>query len=86
MSVDKKVVLVTGAASGIGESIAKHFLQLGYFVHISDQDPESLAQFLENHPKNDYLVDYFDDFKDDLMKKNLNFFLKSVVNNNYGSS
>ena len=36
--------------------------------------------FLENVDKNDYLVEYFDDFKEDLEKKNLNYFLKSVSN------
>ena len=45
-----------------------------------------ISNFLVDIENIEYLVDYFDDFKDDLMKKNLNFFLKSVVNNNYGSS
>ena len=36
--------------------------------------------FLENVNKNEYLVEYFDDFKEDLRKKNLNYFLKSVSN------
>ena len=36
--------------------------------------------FLENIEKNEYLVEYFDDFKKDLTKKNLNYFLKSVSN------
>ena len=30
--------------------------------------------------KNEYLVEYFDDFKEDLSKKNLNYFIKSVSN------
>ncbi len=51
MSEDKKVVLVTGAASGIGASIAKHFLDLGYSVHICDQNTTSLKKFLESYPK-----------------------------------
>ncbi len=37
-----------------------------------------ISIFLENLDKNDYLVEYFDDFKEDLSKKNLNYFLKSV--------
>jgi Dehydrogenases with different specificities (related to short-chain alcohol dehydrogenases) len=41
MNEDKKVVLVTGAASGIGASIAKHFLDLGYGVHVCDQNTTS---------------------------------------------
>ena len=28
----------------------------------------------------EYLVEYFDDFKEDLEKKNLNYFIKSVSN------
>jgi cytochrome b pre-mRNA-processing protein 3 len=39
-----------------------------------------LSLFIENMDKNDYLVDYFNDFKEDLSKKNLNYFLKSVSN------
>ena len=35
-------------------------------------------RFIEKYDKIDYLVDYFDDFKEDLSKKNLNYFLKSV--------
>ena len=30
--------------------------------------------------ENDYLIDYLDDFKDKLSKKNLNYFLKGVIN------
>ena len=37
-----------------------------------------ISLFLENLDKNDYLVEYFDDFKEDLSKKNLNYFLNSV--------
>ena len=39
-----------------------------------------IAIFLENLDKIEYLVDYFDDFVDDLSKKNLNYFLKGVSN------
>ena len=35
--------------------------------------------FLENFEKNEYLIDYFDNFKEDLSKKNLNYFLKGVI-------
>ena len=34
--------------------------------------------FFENLDKNEYLVDYFDHFNEDLTKKNLNYFLKGV--------
>ncbi len=39
-----------------------------------------LSTFLDNIEKNDYLIDYFDHFQADLLKKNLNYFLKSVSN------
>ena len=39
-----------------------------------------IAKFLENFVKIDHLVDYFDDFEQNLSKKTLNSFLKSVSN------
>ena len=39
-----------------------------------------LSAFLGNLEKNDYLINYFDDFYNNLLKKNLNYFLKSVSN------
>ena len=41
---------------------------------------KKISLFLDNLEKNDYLVDYFDDFKEILSKKNLNYFLKGVNN------
>ena len=38
-----------------------------------------ISQYLENLEKKDYLVDYFNDFKEELTKKNLNFYLNSVI-------
>ena len=40
---------------------------------------KKISLFLDNLEKNDYLVDYFDDFKEILSKKNLNYFLKGVI-------
>ena len=37
-----------------------------------------ISHFLDNFQKIDYLVAYFNDFKENLSKKNLNYFLKSV--------
>ena len=37
-----KVVLVTGAAQGIGKSIAEHFMEAGATVHLTDLDTEGL--------------------------------------------
>ena len=39
-----------------------------------------ISLFLENIEKTEYLVEYFDDFIDDLRKKNLNYFIKGVSN------
>ena len=41
---------------------------------------KKISLFLENIDENDYLVKYFDEFKENLSKKNLNYFLKSVIN------
>ena len=41
---------------------------------------KKISLFLDNMNENDYLIDYLDDFKDKLSKKNLNYFLKGVIN------
>ncbi len=41
---------------------------------------EKLSMFLQNFNDIDYLVDYFDNFRDHLSKNNLNSYLKSVSN------
>ena len=43
-----------------------------------NEKKNKILLFIEKYDKIDYLIDYFDDFKEDLSKKNLNFFLKSV--------
>ena len=45
-----------------------------------NQKKRKFLLFLEDLVENDYLVEYFDEFKADLTKKNLNYFLKSVIN------
>ena len=45
-----------------------------------EEKKKKISLFLENLDKYDYLVDYFNDFKDYLSKKNLNYFLNSVIN------
>ena len=40
---------------------------------------QKLSSFLEDFNEIDVLVDYFDDFAQNLRKKNLNFFLKGVI-------
>ena len=46
----------------------------------NDEKKKKISIFLENHDKNDYLVVYFNKFKEDLSKKNLNYFINSVSN------
>ena len=41
---------------------------------------EKISVFLEEFEEIDYLVDYFDDFNQKLLKINLNSFLKGVIN------
>ena len=45
-----------------------------------NEKKKKISLFLENLEENDYLVEYFDQFNSDLIKKNLNYFLKSVSN------
>tara|TARA_B100000575_G_C22908011_1_gene527429 strand:- start:55 stop:519 length:465 start_codon:yes stop_codon:yes gene_type:complete len=40
---------------------------------------KKISLFFDNLQKIDYLVEYFDGFNLDLSKKNLNYFLKSVI-------
>ena len=39
-----------------------------------------ISLFLENIEKNEYLIEYFDSFVVELRKKNLNYFIKGVIN------
>ena len=39
-----------------------------------------ISTFLDPLGNNEKLLDYFDDFNNNLSKKNLNFYLKSVIN------
>ena len=47
---DSKVVLISGAASGIGRCIAERFLKRGDKVHICDSSKVHIADFLEANP------------------------------------
>jgi len=44
------------------------------------QKEKKISLFLENFEKTDYLIEYFDEFRDNLSKKTLNSYLKSVSN------
>ena len=41
---------------------------------------EKLSIFLNDFKKIDNFVDYFEDFRENLSKKNLNYLLKGVIN------
>ncbi len=45
-----KVVLITGAASGIGRRTAERFIELGHHVHICDVSQASVAEFVAANP------------------------------------
>lgn len=47
---DSRVVLISGAASGIGRRIAERFLELGDEVHICDSSASNTADFLAANP------------------------------------
>ena len=52
-----------------------------FWDNYSKQDKKiKISKFIENIDNIDYLIDYFDDFKEDLSKKNLNYYIKSVSN------
>ena len=53
--------------------------EIHYWENCSKNDKiKKISKFIEELDNIEYLVDYFDDFKEDLSKKNLNYYLKSV--------
>jgi cytochrome b pre-mRNA-processing protein 3 len=44
------------------------------------QKKKKITMFLDDLDENDYLIEYFDDFIEDLLKKNLNYYIKGVNN------
>lgn len=51
-----QVVIVTGAARGVGRAIVSRFLQAGAKVLAADREPDGLAETLAAHPKSDRVV------------------------------
>jgi len=48
--MSSKTVLITGAATGIGRTIAEAFIADGAQVHICDASPDAIAEFLTANP------------------------------------
>lgn len=46
-SFNNKVVVITGAASGIGKALARHFAKEGAKLCLTDNDPKGLAELAE---------------------------------------
>ena len=44
------------------------------------QKKNKISLFIDNSTEIDYLVEYFEEYQENLQKKNLNYFLKSVRN------
>jgi len=47
---NKKIVLISGAASGIGRAVAERFLSQGDAVHICDSAAEKIDEFIAANP------------------------------------
>ncbi|OOY16584.1 SDR family oxidoreductase [Thioclava sp. DLFJ4-1] len=72
LSVSGKTVIVTGAAHGIGQAIARHFVDRGAQVMFADIDEEKLAAELGDTAKTEGPVRYFSgDLCEKLAVKNL---------------
>ena len=45
------VVVISGAATGLGRRIAERFAEGGFRVHVGDTDPAAVQEFRTSHPK-----------------------------------
>ncbi|MBK7901545.1 MAG: SDR family oxidoreductase [Proteobacteria bacterium] len=45
------VVVISGAATGLGRRIAERFAEGGFRVHVGDADPGAVQEFRTSHPK-----------------------------------
>jgi 3-oxoacyl-[acyl-carrier protein] reductase len=59
--LENQVILVTGAASGIGRQIAIDLVSRGAHVAVGDKDLDALHELANQHPMNVYKVDFLDE-------------------------
>jgi 2-dehydro-3-deoxy-L-rhamnonate dehydrogenase (NAD+) len=60
-SLDNQIILVTGAASGIGKQIAIDLCSRGAKVVASDKNLQALQELASQHPMSVYQVDFTDE-------------------------
>ena len=68
-SIDGRTAIVTGAASGVGLSVARHFLDQGANVVLADIDEKKLKSEHGGNTKN--AIVFAGDFRQKLARKNL---------------
>ena len=49
--IQQPVVVISGAATGLGRRIAERFEEGGFRVHICDADPAAVQEFRASHPR-----------------------------------
>ena len=71
-SIAGKTAVVTGAANGVGLSIARHFVQAGANVMFADMDEDRLAEEIGDNNDDDVTAHYFaGDLREKLTVANL---------------
>lgn len=72
MSIAGKTAIITGAANGVGHSIARHFLDKGANVMIADRDEERLKSHLDMAGADEGRISVFScDLREKLSQANL---------------
>lgn len=65
MDWTKRVVLVTGASSGIGEALCRNLLQKGAYVAMAARSEDKMKKIVKDFPENQYLIKSTDVSKED---------------------